>query len=47
MAKAAPAKIVKEAEKLREQLRYHEYRYHVLDDPEDFGCCVRQAPRSA
>jgi DNA ligase (NAD+) len=34
MAKAAPAAIKKEAEQLREKLRYHEYRYYVLDDPE-------------
>jgi DNA ligase (NAD+) len=34
MAKAAPASVKKEAEELREKLRYHEYRYHVLDDPE-------------
>jgi DNA ligase (NAD+) len=34
MAKAAPAPVKKEAEDLREKLRYHEYRYHVLDDPE-------------
>ena len=34
MAKAAPAPVKKEAENLREKLRYHEYRYHVLDDPE-------------
>jgi DNA ligase (NAD+) len=34
MAKAAPASLKKEAEELREKLRYHEYRYHVLDDPE-------------
>src|SRR5258706_1350509 len=34
MAKAAPATIKREAEELREKLRYHEYRYHVLDDPE-------------
>ena len=34
MAKAAPASLKKEAEQLREKLRYHEYRYHVLDDPE-------------
>jgi len=34
MAKAAPATIRREAEGLREKLRYHEYRYHVLDDPE-------------
>jgi DNA ligase (NAD+) len=34
MAKAAPAAVKKEAEKLRTELRHHEYRYHVLDDPE-------------
>jgi DNA ligase (NAD+) len=34
MAKAAPAAIKKEVEELREKLRYHEYRYYVLDDPE-------------
>jgi DNA ligase (NAD+) len=34
MAKAAPATLKKEVEELRETLRYHEYRYHVLDDPE-------------
>src|SRR5215813_10130287 len=34
MAKAAPATIKREAEEIREKLRYHEYRYHVLDDPE-------------
>jgi len=34
MAKAAPASMKKEVEKLREKLRYHEHRYHVLDDPE-------------
>src|SRR5260221_3605656 len=34
MAKAAPASAKKEVEDLREKLRYHEYRYHVLDDPE-------------
>src|SRR5208282_5548198 len=34
MAKAAPANIKKEIEKLREKLRYHEYRYYVLDEPE-------------
>lgn len=34
MAKAAPASLKKEARELREKLRYHEYRYHVLDDPE-------------
>jgi len=34
MAKAAPATIKREAEDFREKLRYHEYKYHVLDDPE-------------
>jgi DNA ligase (NAD+) len=34
MAKAAPASVKKEVEALREKLRHHEYRYHVLDDPE-------------
>src|SRR6202790_4647877 len=34
MAKAASASIKKEIEGLREKLRYHEYRYYVLDDPE-------------
>src|SRR5271169_4684540 len=36
MAKATKASsaVRKEAEELREKLRYHEYRYHVLDDPE-------------
>ena len=34
MAKAAPASVKKEVEELRNKLRYHEYRYHVLDDPE-------------
>jgi DNA ligase (NAD+) len=34
MAKAAPGSVKKETEKLREKLRYHEYRYYVLDDPE-------------
>src|SRR5262244_3907090 len=34
MAKAATASVKKEAEELREKLRHHEYRYHVLDDPE-------------
>jgi DNA ligase (NAD+) len=37
-AKEAMAKVTaairKEAETLREKLRHHEYRYHVLDDPE-------------
>ncbi|PYU50748.1 MAG: DNA ligase (NAD(+)) LigA [Acidobacteria bacterium] len=34
MAKAAPASVKKEIEELREKLRYHEYCYYVLDDPE-------------
>src|SRR6266567_4257526 len=34
MAKAAPANVKKEIEELREKLRYHEYRYYVLDEPE-------------
>ena len=34
MAKAAAAKVKKEIEQLREKLRYHEYRYYVLDEPE-------------
>src|SRR5260370_41215872 len=34
MAKAAPAAVKKEIEELREKLRYHEYRYYVLDDAE-------------
>jgi DNA ligase (NAD+) len=34
MAKAGVAAVKKEIEELREKLRYHEYRYHVLDDPE-------------
>src|SRR6266446_6226681 len=34
MAKAAPASVKKEIEQLREKLRYYEYRYYVLDDPE-------------
>ena len=29
-----PSQIEKEIEKLREQIRYHEHRYYVLDDPE-------------
>jgi DNA ligase (NAD+) len=33
MAKAAPAGIKKEIEKLRKELEQHEYRYYVLDDP--------------
>jgi DNA ligase (NAD+) len=33
MGKASAA-VKKEIEELREKLRYHEYRYHVLDDPE-------------
>src|SRR5207245_2979949 len=35
MAKAAPANVRKEIEELREKLRYHEYRYYVLEDPEN------------
>jgi DNA ligase (NAD+) len=34
MAKPAPANVKNEIEELREKLRYHEYRYYVLDDPE-------------
>src|SRR5271168_1199379 len=34
MAKPGVAAVKKEVEELREKLRYHEYRYHVLDDPE-------------
>jgi DNA ligase (NAD+) len=34
MAKAAPANVVAEINNLRKQLRHHEYRYYVLDDPE-------------
>jgi len=34
MAKAAPGSVKREIEELREKLRYHEYRYYVLDDPE-------------
>src|SRR5207247_5859835 len=34
MDKAAPASVKKEIEELREKLRYHEYRYYVLDEPE-------------
>src|ERR1700758_1046823 len=34
MAKAAPANVKKEIEELREKLRYHEYRYYTLDEPE-------------
>jgi len=34
MAKAAPAAVKKEIEKLREKLRHHEYLYYVLDEPE-------------
>ncbi len=34
MAKGASASVKKEIEGLREKLRYHEYRYYVLDDPE-------------
>jgi DNA ligase (NAD+) len=34
MAKAAAAAVKNEIEQLREKLRYHEYRYYVIDDPE-------------
>jgi DNA ligase (NAD+) len=34
MAKATPASLKKEIEKLREKLRHHEYQYYVLDEPE-------------
>src|SRR5271165_1004879 len=34
MAKAAPSTIKKEIVDLREKLRFHEYRYYVLDEPE-------------
>src|SRR6267143_1686346 len=34
MAKAAPAAVKKEIENLREKLRYPEYLYYVLDEPE-------------
>src|SRR3989449_11564432 len=34
MAKAAPASVKKEIGELREKLRYHEYKYYVLDEPE-------------
>jgi len=34
MAKATPAAVKKEIEKLREKLRHHEYLYYVLDEPE-------------
>src|SRR5258708_31172025 len=34
MAKAVRGSVKREVEQLREKLRYHEYRYHVLDDPE-------------
>jgi len=34
MAKAAAAGAKNEIEQLREKLRYHEYRYYVVDDPE-------------
>jgi DNA ligase (NAD+) len=33
MAKAAPTSLKKEAEKLREEIRHHEYLYHVVDEP--------------
>jgi DNA ligase (NAD+) len=34
MAKAAAPGVKNEIEQLREKLRYHEYRYYVVDDPE-------------
>src|SRR5258708_10112229 len=34
MAKAAAGGVKNELDELRENLRYHEYRYYVLDDPE-------------
>jgi DNA ligase (NAD+) len=30
----APAAVRKKLESLRDQVRHHNYRYHVLDDPE-------------
>ena len=30
----APAPVQKQLDSLRDQIRYHNYRYHVLDDPE-------------
>ncbi len=29
-----PTPVKKQIEKLREQLRYHSYKYYVLDDPD-------------
>jgi len=34
MAKPAISSVQKEIEKLRDEIRYHEYRYYVLTDPE-------------
>src|ERR1700704_1006267 len=34
MAKAAPPSVKKEIVELRKKLRYHEYQYYVLDEPE-------------
>jgi DNA ligase (NAD+) len=34
MGQKATAAVRKQAETLRDKLRHHEYRYHVLDDPE-------------
>jgi len=34
MAKSSSSAAAKEMEEVREKLRYHEYHYHVLDDPE-------------
>jgi DNA ligase (NAD+) len=31
---SVPSRVEKEIEKLRQQIRYHEHRYYVLDDPE-------------
>src|SRR5216684_6090183 len=33
-AAKANSKLLHEVEKLRDKIRYHDYRYHVLDDPE-------------
>ncbi len=34
MSKVAPKAVARQIEKLREEIRYHEHRYYVLDDPE-------------
>ncbi|MCA9796223.1 MAG: NAD-dependent DNA ligase LigA, partial [Candidatus Eremiobacteraeota bacterium] len=31
---AVPASVLEEIRELREQIRYHEHRYYILDDPE-------------